>query len=340
MPLDTLAREAAWKVTGRERYEGIEPAALVLGWTFEPQSWMGRPAVLVGSGLGAAIGLPPGAAHASFQDLVRNPALFVRSMLIVAAIEGRFLACGFQAHAASRGKFGAAPARLLRGRLSGAEKSARGRPAAFAPPDRFRPATSGPSGLRTRWQGTCSPSSGDAHAERIAQGDSGEPSLTSGPGPEQLERLLSCSRDRIYGTGDFLCREGEPADSFFLIWEGEGLARGPRCPPRRAAHRDGPPGRGPGLVVDGAAAPPAAGCPRHRAGRACPAGFRPHPREKIRRDVAAGAAAPKLIRRDERKMAGKVARCLGTRIAPGSGGVGSGRPRTADSSDRLVKDFT
>ncbi|MEK7799467.1 MAG: cytochrome c biogenesis protein CcsA, partial [Acidobacteriota bacterium] len=35
----------------------------------------------------------------------------VRSMLIVAAIEGLFLACGFLAHAASRGKFGAAPAR-------------------------------------------------------------------------------------------------------------------------------------------------------------------------------------------------------------------------------------
>ena len=44
--------------------------------------------------------------------------------------------------------------------------------------------------------------------------------FTSGLEPKQLDLLLSCSRDRIYGTGGFLCREGEPADSFFLIWEG------------------------------------------------------------------------------------------------------------------------
>ena len=44
--------------------------------------------------------------------------------------------------------------------------------------------------------------------------------FTSGLGPAHLDHLLSCSRDRIYATGDFLCREGEAADSFFLIWEG------------------------------------------------------------------------------------------------------------------------
>ncbi|MEK7798366.1 MAG: cytochrome c biogenesis protein ResB, partial [Acidobacteriota bacterium] len=75
MPLDTLAREAAWKVTGLERFEDIEPTALVLGWTFDPHSWAGRPAVLVGGGLGAVIGLPSGADYASFRDLVRNQSL-------------------------------------------------------------------------------------------------------------------------------------------------------------------------------------------------------------------------------------------------------------------------
>ncbi len=75
MPFDTLAREAAWKVTGLYRFEGIEPTALVLGWIFDPHSWVGRPAVLVGGGLGAAIGLPPGANYASFRDLAQNQSL-------------------------------------------------------------------------------------------------------------------------------------------------------------------------------------------------------------------------------------------------------------------------
>lgn len=44
--------------------------------------------------------------------------------------------------------------------------------------------------------------------------------FTAGLAPEHLDRLRSCSSDRIYATGDFLCREGEAADSFFLIWEG------------------------------------------------------------------------------------------------------------------------
>jgi cytochrome c-type biogenesis protein CcsB len=75
MPLDTLAREAAWKVTGLDRFEGIEPVDLVLGWTFDPRAWVGRPAVRVGADLGAAIGLPSGAEYASFGDLARNQSL-------------------------------------------------------------------------------------------------------------------------------------------------------------------------------------------------------------------------------------------------------------------------
>lgn len=44
--------------------------------------------------------------------------------------------------------------------------------------------------------------------------------FTSGLSPAHLHLLQTCSGDRIYAPGDFLCREGEAADSFFLIWEG------------------------------------------------------------------------------------------------------------------------
>ena len=44
--------------------------------------------------------------------------------------------------------------------------------------------------------------------------------FTSGLAPAHLDRLRLCSIDRIYATGDFLCREGEAADSFILIREG------------------------------------------------------------------------------------------------------------------------
>jgi cytochrome c-type biogenesis protein CcsB len=76
MPLDTQAREAAWRVTGRWRFDGADPVALVLAWTSDPARWAAEPMVLVGDrGLVAAIGLPAGARRASFLDLARNPRL-------------------------------------------------------------------------------------------------------------------------------------------------------------------------------------------------------------------------------------------------------------------------
>ncbi len=73
MPFDTLAREAVWNVTGRMRWDGLDPAALTLGWTIDPQGWVERPLVLIGDDdLAAAIGLPRATRHASFIDLARN----------------------------------------------------------------------------------------------------------------------------------------------------------------------------------------------------------------------------------------------------------------------------
>jgi cytochrome c-type biogenesis protein CcsB len=73
MPLDTLAREAVWNVTGGSGGSGSDPVAQVIGWTLDPDGWAHRPIVRVGSAaLAAEIGLSAGTRHASYFDLVRN----------------------------------------------------------------------------------------------------------------------------------------------------------------------------------------------------------------------------------------------------------------------------
>jgi ABC-type transport system involved in cytochrome c biogenesis permease subunit len=73
MPLDTLARENVWKITGRTTWQGQDPAATVLAWTTDPQTAANTPLVEVGSDeLLAAAGLPAGTEYASFQQLVSN----------------------------------------------------------------------------------------------------------------------------------------------------------------------------------------------------------------------------------------------------------------------------
>lgn len=73
MPLDTLAREQVWTVTGSHRWQGQDPATLVAGWIAQPREAAIAPHVKVGSPeLAQAIGLPPGTGHAAFMDLIRN----------------------------------------------------------------------------------------------------------------------------------------------------------------------------------------------------------------------------------------------------------------------------
>ncbi|HEU4402520.1 MAG TPA: cyclic nucleotide-binding domain-containing protein [Candidatus Polarisedimenticolia bacterium] len=38
--------------------------------------------------------------------------------------------------------------------------------------------------------------------------------------PAHLRILVPCAEDRIFASGDFLCRVGEPAEQFFLLREG------------------------------------------------------------------------------------------------------------------------
>ena len=73
MPLDTLAREGVFKVTGKRSVWGLDPVATVLGWSFERDAWIVQPIVPVkDERLAAAIGLPPGTAWSSFQALTGN----------------------------------------------------------------------------------------------------------------------------------------------------------------------------------------------------------------------------------------------------------------------------
>ncbi len=37
MPLDTLARETVWNVTGSYAWKGEDPVATFTGWLFDPQ---------------------------------------------------------------------------------------------------------------------------------------------------------------------------------------------------------------------------------------------------------------------------------------------------------------
>ncbi len=74
MPLDTLAREATWRVTGERSWQDIDPVALVLGWTFQPEHWSRQTIVKMDSAsLAGETGLQPQVDHVSFADVAANP---------------------------------------------------------------------------------------------------------------------------------------------------------------------------------------------------------------------------------------------------------------------------
>ena len=74
MPLDTLARNAVWSVTGQREWEGEDPVATILKWTNDPRTAANTPYVKIGDAkIVAAAGWPAGTTHATFQQLVTNP---------------------------------------------------------------------------------------------------------------------------------------------------------------------------------------------------------------------------------------------------------------------------
>jgi ABC-type transport system involved in cytochrome c biogenesis permease subunit len=73
MPLDTLAREVVWSVTGSSTWQGQEPVATFLGWTLDPNAAAGVPVIRLDSrDLAREIGLPA-STHLSFVQIVQNP---------------------------------------------------------------------------------------------------------------------------------------------------------------------------------------------------------------------------------------------------------------------------
>jgi cytochrome c-type biogenesis protein CcsB len=72
MPLDTLARETVWNVTGSHSWNGQDPAATFVGWLLDPKSAATAPCVKVTKDLAAAAGLDPKTRRFSFEQLVSN----------------------------------------------------------------------------------------------------------------------------------------------------------------------------------------------------------------------------------------------------------------------------
>ena len=76
MPLDTLARELVWTITGSHGWKGQDPTATLTGILFDAHASAAEPMVLLGSKeLALQAGFPAGVTHASFMDIVRNPVL-------------------------------------------------------------------------------------------------------------------------------------------------------------------------------------------------------------------------------------------------------------------------
>jgi cytochrome c-type biogenesis protein CcsB len=74
MPLDTLAREAVWHVTGVDSWNGEDPVTTVSTWMFDAVRAASMPAVKLDSPeLAVAVGLPSGTKYAAFGQLVSSP---------------------------------------------------------------------------------------------------------------------------------------------------------------------------------------------------------------------------------------------------------------------------
>ena len=74
MPLDTLAREAVWSITGQYSLSDQDPVDTVLAWMNDPKTTASAGVIKVGSStLVADLGLPPYMTHTSFNVLASNP---------------------------------------------------------------------------------------------------------------------------------------------------------------------------------------------------------------------------------------------------------------------------
>lgn len=71
MPLDTVARDLVWQVTGTQGFRGRDAVTVLLSWTFDPAAWMREPLVpIANAGLRRELELPAGQTAFSFAELL------------------------------------------------------------------------------------------------------------------------------------------------------------------------------------------------------------------------------------------------------------------------------
>jgi ABC-type transport system involved in cytochrome c biogenesis permease subunit len=76
MPLDTLAREILWQVTGKRSWQGHDPVGLLLAWSWQGQDWLNEPLVMVGfPQLQKQLDLPENQKRFAYAQLSGNPKL-------------------------------------------------------------------------------------------------------------------------------------------------------------------------------------------------------------------------------------------------------------------------
>ncbi|NLE61732.1 MAG: hypothetical protein GX616_25535, partial [Planctomycetes bacterium] len=91
MPLDTLARDMVESVTGRIRWQGHDPVAMLLAWTFDSGTWMDQPLIEIRNAeLRKALQLPPDQTVFSYNTLLGHPR-FRQLMGDLETIRGRRL---------------------------------------------------------------------------------------------------------------------------------------------------------------------------------------------------------------------------------------------------------
>jgi ABC-type transport system involved in cytochrome c biogenesis permease subunit len=72
-PLDTVARDLVWKVTGDSSFEGEDPVRVLLAWTFDPQEWGKAPLIKIENAeLRGELQLSPTQTVFSYSELVSH----------------------------------------------------------------------------------------------------------------------------------------------------------------------------------------------------------------------------------------------------------------------------
>ncbi len=72
MPFDTQAREAVRTVTGSRSWHGMDPVAVVIGWTTDPEGWSDQPVVRINAEVAELAGLHAGTRYASYRTLLSS----------------------------------------------------------------------------------------------------------------------------------------------------------------------------------------------------------------------------------------------------------------------------